>query len=149
MQDQKIRVKAMCLLIHGDKALVMDGDTFKSKVRLVVPGHFYRVLGGSMNFQETSEEGVRREIREELGGEIDNLEKLDVIENNFMYAGEQNHEIVFLFKGSPTRKELTELNVIHIVEDSYEGDAVWIPIKELLNGEKPLYPSTDYKKYFL
>ncbi len=148
MEDKKIRVKAMCLIIHNQKVLVADGDTFKSNVRHVVPGHFYRVLGGSMNFQETSEQSVRREIREELGSEIDNLEKLDVIENHFIYAGEQDHEIVFLFKGRLARKELTEQNVIHIVEDSYEGDAVWVPIEEMLKGDRPLYPTTDYKKYF-
>ncbi len=147
MQDQKIKIKAMCLFIHNQKVLVADGDSIKSKTSFVVPSHFYRVLGGSMNFQETSEQCIKREIKEELNSEIDDLEKLDVIENHFVYAGKEDHEIAFLFKGTLARKELTEQDIIHIVDEKYEFDAVWVPIEELLNEEKPLYPSTDYKKY--
>jgi len=91
---------------------------------------------------------VRREIREELQSEIENLERIEIIENIFTYAGEKGHEIVFLFKGQLARKELYKQETIHIDEDEYEFDARWIPINALLNGDVPLYPAFDYKLLF-
>ena len=137
----------MCLITDGKRVLVANGDSMKSATRPIVPSHFYRVLGGSLNFGEKVGDGVRREIREELGSEIEDLVKLDVIENHFTYAGERGHEIVFLFKGKLARKELEEQEIVHIIEDTYEFDAVWVPISELLTGAMPLYPALDYKKY--
>ena len=58
MQDNKIKIKAMCLLIHEGKIIVADGDSFKSSSRLVVPGLLFRVLGFSMNFNDTSDQAV-------------------------------------------------------------------------------------------
>ncbi len=71
-----IRVKAMCLFISAGKVLVANGKSLKSRRGdvVVVPGNFYRAIGGSLNFSETSIEGVRREIREELESEIEDLE---------------------------------------------------------------------------
>jgi ADP-ribose pyrophosphatase YjhB (NUDIX family) len=147
METGKIRLKAMCLLVHDNRVLVGDANTFKGTTggRKIVPGNFYRVLGGSVDFDETAENGVRREIREELKSEIENLEQVDVVESLFTYAGEKCHEIVFLFKGQLAKKELCEQESIHIDEDEYEFDARWIPIDELLNGDTPLYPALDYK----
>lgn len=147
MEESKIKIKAVCLLIHNQKVLVMDADSLTSPGSRVVPGHFYRVLGGTMNFQETAEQCVRREIREEINSEIENLERLDVVENSFTYAGKDEHEILFVFKGTLSRKELVEQDTIHVVDSDYEFNAVWVPINELLNGKKPLYPSLDYSRF--
>ncbi len=137
----------MCLIIDSGRVLVADGDSMKSSTRPIVPSDFYRVLGGGVNFDESAEEGVRREIREELNSEIEGLEKLDTIENRFTYAGERGHEIAFLYKGTLSRKELTKQDTVRVLEDSYEFNAVWVPIDQILNGKKPLYPPTDYKKF--
>lgn len=145
--ENTIRVKAMCLLIQDDFILVADGSTMKSNARLVIARNFYRVMGGTMEPNETAEETVRREIREELNSELENLERLDVIENIYTYEGHKGHEIVFLFKGELTNKELRKQDKIHVVDADYEFDAIWVPIKELLNGDKPLYPSLDYSRF--
>ena len=144
--EQKIQVKAMCLLIQDEFVLVADGASLKSDVRLVVAKEFYRVMGGKLEFDESSEEAVRREIREEVGMEIDKLEFLKVVENRFTYAGERGHEIVFLYKGSPADK-LDTSKIIHVVDHEYEFDAVWVPVNELLKGTRPLYPECDYTKF--
>jgi ADP-ribose pyrophosphatase YjhB (NUDIX family) len=145
--ENTIRVKAMCLLIQDGFILVANGSTMKSKVRLVIARNFYRVMGGSMEINETAEETVRREIREELNSEIENLERLDVVENIYTYEGHGGHEIVFMFKGELANKELRKQDKIHVVDADYEFDAVWVPVKELLNGDKPLYPSFDYSRF--
>lgn len=132
----------MCLFHRDGKVLVSKGfDSAKKE-------YFYRVLGGSVNFFETGEVGVRREIREELQSEIDNLKLIDVIENIFTYEGDKGHEIVFLYSGDLSRDELYERNPIHVIEDTYEFDAEWIPTKDILVGTIPLYPAMDYKTLF-
>jgi len=146
MDEPKIKVKAMCLLTQDGFILVADGNSMSSNVRKVVPGNFYRVLGGSMNFDETVEEAVRREVREETEIEIEDLKFLNVVENRFVYAGEKGHEVVFLFQGKPKEDNLDKNKIIHAVDGDYEFDAVWVSIPELLKGPKPLYPDFDYSK---
>jgi len=136
-----IRVKAMCLLSDGERVLVGKGQDFVKK------NYFYRVLGGSTEFGETSEEGVRREIREELGCDIENLELLDVIENIFEFEGQKGHEITFMFKGRVSDKSIEKKDAIHIQESDYEYTAYWISINDVLEGKVILYPTADYKKY--
>ncbi len=140
----------MCLFIHEGRVLVSNGRTIRGKGvdSPIVPGGFYRVLGGSMNFNETSEQGVRREIMEELKSEINNLKFLEVVENLFIYGGEKCHEIVFLFAGELTKKDLYKQEVIHIIDNDYAFNAVWISLDDIFNGKTPLYPSTDYKSIF-
>ena len=141
-REEKIRIKAMCLFHKDGKVLVSKGfDKVKNE-------NFYRVLGGSVNFFETGEAGVRREIQEELLSEIENLKLIDVIENLFTYEGNKGHEIVFLYHGDLAREELYTQNSIHIVEDTYEFDAEWIAINDVLSGKIPLYPAFDYKTLF-
>ena len=136
----------MCMLIENGYMMVGDGESMKSNGRHVTPGNFFRVLGGSIEKGETAEEAVRRELREEINMEIENLEFLKVVENIFTYAGEKKHEIVFMFKGKPSIKNLDKDKVTHVIEEGYEFDIKWVKISELLNGPKILYPATDYKQ---
>lgn len=139
---EEIRVKAMCLFYHDGKILVSRGhDPVKKE-------DFFRILGGSMNFFETSEEAVRREIREELQSEIEDLKFFEVIENLFIYRGGKGHQITFLYTGRLARKELHQQNPIHIVEETHEFDAEWVPVEDVLTGKTPLYPSTDCHRLF-
>ena len=139
---QRPRVKAMCIFTHDDKTLASKGyDAIKKE-------HFYRVLGGSVEFGETSEEGVRREIKEELLCEIENLKLLSVVENIFEFEDRTGHEIVFIYKGDLSNKDLYKNDKIRIVEPYKEFDAEWISISEILTGKIPLYPKTDYSGIF-
>ena len=136
----KIRIKALCLFVHDDKVLAgKGGDRTTGE-------EFYRLLGGTVDFQERSEEAIRREIREELECEIENLTLLEVLENIFTFEGQYGHEITFLFKGDLGNRSFYDQDKIHIVENDYEFDALWIPIREVLEGKAVLYPEYDYSK---
>lgn len=140
--EETIELKAMCVFQKDGKVLVSKGfDDIKNE-------HFFRVLGGGVNFGETAEAGVRREIKEELASEIENLKFITVVENLFTYRGERGHEIVFLYSGDLAKKELYEKNLIHIIEDTHEFDAEWIKIEDILNNKILLYPKFDYEKLF-
>ena len=135
-----IRIKAMLLIIDNGRLLAGKGhDNVKNE-------DFYRLLGGSLNFNETSEQGIRREIKEELNSDIENLKLLDVIENIFTYNGNFGHEITFLFKGKLLNQKINQKEIIHIMEDNYEFDAYWIDQKDVLTHKVQLYPEYDYSK---
>ena len=87
----RIRVIAVCVFRSNGTILVFDGfDSVKG-----IP--FYRPLGGTVEFGETTQEALRREIREELEQEITDLELLGTIENIFTLEGEKGHEIVYVY----------------------------------------------------
>jgi ADP-ribose pyrophosphatase YjhB (NUDIX family) len=54
-------------------------------------------LGGGIGFGERSRDALLREIREEIGAEVEKLELVGVLENIFIYEGAQGHEIVFVY----------------------------------------------------
>lgn len=138
-RPDEIAGKAMLLIQHNGKLLLSEGYDKNTDE------HFYRLLGGSLNFGERSEDGVRREIQEELKSEIDNLHLITVIENIFTFEGERGHQIVFLYGGDLSNKDLYNQPVIHII-DSREFDAKWFLMEEILKGDRLIYPKYDYAK---
>ena len=113
MDTTRIRPIAVCLFRHNNRILVHEGfDTIKQD-------YYYRPLGGGIEYGESSREAVVREIQEELGVEVENLSLLGVLENIFVYNGQQGHEIVFVFDGEFVDRSLYDLDEI----DGFEQEA--------------------------
>lgn len=142
-REEIIKVKALCVFHKDGKMLASRG------LNKVTNEVFYRLLGGGLNFFETGEAGIRREIQEELHSDIENLHFITVLENIFHHENWRGHELIFLYSGQLARQELYTQPVIHIEEDSYEFDAEWISISEVLSGTKTLFPALDWKKLLL
>jgi 8-oxo-dGTP pyrophosphatase MutT (NUDIX family) len=118
MDHQKIRAIAICLFSRGDRILVSEGvDTSKGD-------RFCRPLGGGIDFGELSQAAMHREIQEEIGADIQNLQLLSVIENIFVYEGKPGHEIVFIYDAEFVDQSLYEKSVIHCHEHSDQQDFV-------------------------
>ncbi|MDW3844990.1 NUDIX domain-containing protein [Micromonospora sp. BRA006-A] len=58
-------------------------------------------MGGGIDFGETAEAAVRRELREELDVDLLDVRLLGVLENLFHAFGRDGHEIVFVFDCRP------------------------------------------------
>lgn len=83
-------VAAGAIIFDGDgKMLLIKREKEPSAGRLGVPGGF-------IDFGESAEEGLRREVREEVGIEIDRLEFLCSFPNHYLYR-EVNYPVVDLY----------------------------------------------------
>lgn len=70
---------AICVFRNNNRILVFEGhDSIKNET-------YYRPLGGGIEFGESGEEAIRREIMEELHSEIEELKHLGFLENIFMF----------------------------------------------------------------
>lgn len=136
MDTTRIRPISVCLFRHGNRILVSEGfDTVKRN-------YYYRPLGGGIEYGESSREAVVREIREELGVEIENVQLIGVLENIFIYEGQKGHEIVFVFDAEFTDKSLYKLDEI----DGFEHEAnvkfkaKWYSLSEIEKNDGRLVP---------
>ena len=102
MNQQHVRPVAVCLFRKGKRILVSEG--YDSSGRY----YFCRPLGGEIEFGERSRDAVAREIREEIGAEVENLKLLGVLESVFNYEGRRGHEVVFVYDAELVDRSLYE-----------------------------------------
>ncbi len=134
--------KTMCILMDNQSRLLASKGYDKVKNEV-----FYRLLGGSLNSGEDPEVGIRREIREELNSELDELESLAIVDNPFVYEGQSRRQTIYLFRGKLADKNIENKDTVHIVEEKYKFDAYWIPVKDVLEKKIILYPPFDQDKF--
>jgi ADP-ribose pyrophosphatase YjhB (NUDIX family) len=135
-----IHVKVMCVISRNGKILATEGlDDVKNE-------KFYRLIGGGVHFCELSTDALKREVREELETELENITFLYAFENVFTYRGNPGHEIVFLYSAEMVRKELYGKEEIPIA-DHPSVIAKWVPISDVISGVAKVYPAVDYSPY--
>ncbi len=137
MTSRRIRPLALCLFRHEGRILVSTAyDTVKQE-------HYCRPLGGGIEFGERGDQTIVREIREELGAEIEGVRWLGTLENLFTCEGEPGHEIVLIFDAVFADRSLYGRAVLH----GHERDAPvqsftaeWKSLDELAVGPARLVP---------
>ena len=130
----QIRPLALCVFRDGDRILVFEGfDPLKNQT-------FYRPLGGGIEFGESSEDAVRREIREEMNAEITDLSFLGTFENIFTFNGIPGHEIVQVYSGRMTDPRY--IGQVEMFGHELTGEIIKLVWKRLseFGREAPLYP---------
>ena len=139
MDTPKIRFKAMCVVARLGKEVLagLGRDEVKGE-------DFGRIIGGGVEFGETSEIALRREFQEELGSGLFNVSFVKVIESIFQYKGKPMHEIVFLYTGDLKDESIYLKESIRVV-DGKEFDAVWVKLDDVESGKLKLYPKIDYR----
>jgi len=131
----RIRPLAICVFRREDGAILVAPGYDKVKQQ-----RFYRPLGGEVEFGERAEEAVRREIREELGAEIEDVKLLGVTENIFTFLGAEGHELVWIFEARLTNRTLYEQEVVICDEGGAAFEAHWVSLSLFEAGDAPLYP---------
>lgn len=133
-KKQIIRALSLCVFRNGTKILVFEGyDPTKQQV-------FYRPLGGGINFFETSQDAIHREIQEELGRKIEQVKLLGVIENLFMFDGKPGHEVVFIYDAVFCDRSIYEQTKVVGFEGQDEIRVTWLDLSQRTPDSPPLYP---------
>jgi ADP-ribose pyrophosphatase YjhB (NUDIX family) len=136
MKTKSIRPISLCLFRNGNRILV------STHCDAVKQDSFCRPLGGGIEFGESSREAMIREVREEIGLDIENLQLLSVLENVFSLEGQPRHEIVFIYDAEFKDKSLYEMQGIDCYEDSIDAkfQAKWLSLEEIKADNIRLVP---------
>jgi ADP-ribose pyrophosphatase YjhB (NUDIX family) len=141
MSKKHPRVKAMGLFVWNGRVLAAAlHDASKNE-------DFLRLPGGSVEFGETTEAALRREMREEMSAEIAIHRLLGVVENIFVYEGTPGHEVVFIYHAAFVDPGYYTRETIAIKETEDEHIGVWTPLEDVVAHRVRLYPSADYKGF--
>lgn len=128
-----IRPIALAVPRRGDDLLVFEyHDPTKGQT-------FYRPLGGGIEFGETADAAVRREMREELAVEILDVRLLGVLENIYHAFGRDSHEIAFIFDCRLADQARYERDLVGEILDDAGIMVRWRPLSSF-TPDRPLYP---------
>jgi ADP-ribose pyrophosphatase YjhB (NUDIX family) len=102
---------------------------------------FYRPVGGGVDFQESSEDALSREIYEEIGEKVTNIRELGVLENVFNFRGVDQHQIYKGFFAEFENPEVYATEKIYGTElDGTKFTAEWMDLETLLDEKTVVYP---------
>ena len=88
VEDYKLNVRAAGVMIHNGKILVHRNVNYEH----------YALIGGRVEIGENSADTVKREIKEELGKDIEITGYISTIENFFEMKGSKYQEILVVHK---------------------------------------------------
>ncbi len=132
----QLRGKAIVLFLHDGKFLFTVCYEQEKKETFYIP------VGGGIEFGEYSLDAARREVKEEIGQEIEKEKLLEITENIFTFNGVREHEIVFIY--------LAEFSDKQAYSKSLEGginaegktiQLVWASLADIIRDNIKLYPS--------
>ena len=88
IEDYKLNIRAAGVIIHNGKILLHRN----------INSDHYALIGGRVEIGESSVDTIKREIKEELGKDIEITGYVSTIENFFEMEGSKYHEIMFVHK---------------------------------------------------
>lgn len=103
---------------------------------------FWTFPGGRAEIGETSEETLRREMREELGTEVEIGPLLWSVENFFHFEKRDYHELGFYYRMTvPDHFAFAERGIVHrIVDGANEIEFMWVRATRQALEALPLQP---------
>lgn len=117
----KIRPIAVIIIRRNDEILVCPKYDNKKD------WHFFRLIGGGIEFGENSLVALKREVEEELNKELKNIKLLDVSENIFTYKGRKGHEICFIYQAEFKNKSDYKQSEF-VILDKPQEKAIWVKL---------------------
>lgn len=130
----QIKTKAIAIFQRDDQILAAPVYDDAKKIK------GWRPLGGSIEFGETAQAALIREMHEETGQTITDLTQIAVLENLYTHHGAPGHEVVFVFTARFTEAAIYEADLLTFTEADYQDDAKWISVPKAKAGRLALYP---------
>lgn len=89
---------------------------------------FWTFIGGKIQFGESSEQAVLREVKEETGAELQIDKTIALIENFFHLRGKDWHQYIFFYK---LKADLEVFEGSRDLKDDPRGEIKWFSLDEL------------------
>jgi ADP-ribose pyrophosphatase YjhB (NUDIX family) len=104
---------------------------------------FWSLPGGRARHLEPASTALRREMREELGAEVNVVRLLWVVENFFRERGEAHHELglYFLMSFDPGSRLYSHDGPFPGDEEGLALEFQWYPQEERVLTQLPVYPA--------
>ena len=148
MDKYVLNIRSAVLIVHNNKVLLHKN----------VNEEYYALLGGRVQLGESSDNTAIREVKEELGKEIQLNGYCCTVENMFLHKGKEYQEILFVYFGEfvdDDDKKIEE--TLKNIEGREELEYQWVEIGEfdkydirplvvkqvLANGVFPLHVVND------
>lgn len=129
VEDYKLNVRAAGVIIHNNKILVHRN----------INSNHYALVGGRIEIGENSADTIKREIKEELGKEIEITGYISTIENFFEIEGAKYHEIMFVHKVEFANEEDKSIEYpLKNIEGKEYLRYEWLDVNKI--DEYPLWP---------
>jgi 8-oxo-dGTP pyrophosphatase MutT (NUDIX family) len=134
-RSRRIRTKVFGLIRDEKRIFVSEGyDNVKQD-------KYYRALGGSIEFGETSRAALEREFQEEIQAKLTNIRYMGCLESIYTLEGKQGHEIIQVYECDFVNSKFYQLDELIFFElDNSPQKALWIDIASVKSGKLRLVP---------
>ena len=127
--DYKLNIRSAGIIIHNGKVLVHRN----------INNNHYALVGGRVEIGEDSASTLKREIKEEMGKEIEITGYVSTIENFFEMKDSKYHEIMFVHRAEFVDDEDKKIEyTIKNIEGEDYLQYEWIEINKI--DEYPIVP---------
>ena len=144
LEDYKLNIRAGAIIIHNNKVLTHSDKNL----------NHYALIGGRIELGEDSETTIKRELKEELGKDVQITDYVTTVENFFESNGKKFHELFCVYKAEFVNEADKKIeHTLKNMEGNENLQYEWIDINKLDNYSllplsiKEMLKNNDYQSH--